>query len=84
MSAGSVNPHGWGIPASRRVASCTDGPRDGIRACSDVAPLRSSGRRMESCLAARRQSPVGLSAVSRARVRLRISATGGARLSRSL
>src|ERR1700730_2198735 len=24
-------PHWWGIPASRRVASCTDGPRNGIR-----------------------------------------------------
>ena len=35
LARGSVNPHWWGRTASRRLASCTQGPRDGIRACSD-------------------------------------------------
>src|SRR4051812_38512826 len=60
--AAKFAPHWSGIPASRRVASCTYGPRDGSRACSAVSPLRLGGRRMRRLCHSLCQSSVGLAA----------------------
>jgi hypothetical protein len=43
---GQFAPRSWGMTASRRLASCTDVPRNGTRACSGRSPSRHDGRRM--------------------------------------